>query len=122
MLVSSSMGSTAFQKGLGAIHSLSHPINGVNDVHHGLSNAIFMPYVISYNRFAIEKRIILLSSYLELEDQTFDGFLEWILDLRKQLSIPHTLKELNVKFDFDMLSKMALVDPSKCWSIYMLFG
>jgi alcohol dehydrogenase class IV len=112
MLVSSSMGSTAFQKGLGAIHSLSHPINGVNDVHHGLSNAIFMPYVISYNRFAIEKRIILLSSYLELEDQTFEGFLSWILELRKELSIPHTLKELNKEFDFDMLSQMALMDPS----------
>ena len=112
MLVSSTMGSTAFQKGLGAIHSLSHPINAVNDVHHGLSNAIFMPYVIKFNQPQIEERIISLSKYIDLDNQTFDGFLKWILDLRNKLSIPHTLKDLNLEFDFDKLSKMALVDPS----------
>ena len=112
MLVSSPMGSTAFQKGLGAIHSLSHPINAIHDLHHGLTNAIFMPYVIKFNQSVIEEKMKRLSKYIELKNQSFDGFLEWILDLRKQLSIPHTLKELNVKFDFDKLSKMALVDPS----------
>jgi alcohol dehydrogenase class IV len=112
MLVSSTMGSTAFQKGLGAIHSLSHPINAVNDVHHGLSNSIFMPYVIKFNQPQIEERIIALSKYIDLDNQTFDGFLQWILDLRNELSIPHTLKDLNLEFDFDKLSKMALVDPS----------
>ena len=112
MLVSSPMGSTAFQKGLGAIHSLSHPINAIHDLHHGLTNAIFMPYVIKFNQSVIEEKMERLSKYIELKNQSFDGFLEWILDLRKQLLIPHTLKELNVKFDFDMLSKMALVDPS----------
>ena len=112
MLVSSPMGSTAFQKGLGAIHSLSHPINAVHDIHHGLSNAIFMPYVIKYNKEAIEEKIIFLSNYLELKNRSFDGFLEWILCLRNQLSIPHTLKELHITFDFDKLSKMALDDPS----------
>ena len=112
MLVSSPMGSTAFQKGLGAIHSLSHPINAIHDLHHGLTNAIFMPYVIKFNQSVIEEKMEHLSKYIELKNQSFDGFLEWILDLRKQLLIPHTLKELNVKFDFDKLSKMALVDPS----------
>jgi alcohol dehydrogenase class IV len=112
MLVTSSMGSTAFQKGLGAIHSLSHPINAVNDIHHGLSNAIFMPYVLKFNKDIIEDRIILLSKYIELEDQTFDGFLNWVLKLRKDLSIPHTLRDLNVEFDFELLSPMALKDPS----------
>ena len=112
MLVSSPMGSTAFQKGLGAIHSLSHPINAIHDLHHGLTNAIFMPYVIKFNQSVIEEKMKRLSKYIELKNQSFDGFLEWILDLRKQLLIPHTLKELNVKFDFDKLSKMALVDPS----------
>ena len=112
MLVSSMMGSTAFQKGLGAIHSLSHPINAVNDVHHGLSNAIFMPYVLKFNQSQIEERIFFLSKYIDLENQSFDGFLQWILDLRNQLDIPHTLKDLNINFDFDKLSKMALVDPS----------
>ena len=112
MLVSSPMGSTAFQKGLGAIHSLSHPINAIHDLHHGLTNAIFMPYVIKFNQSVIEEKMERLSKYIELKNQSFDGFLEWILELRKQLLIPHTLKELNVKFDFDKLSKMALVDPS----------
>jgi alcohol dehydrogenase class IV len=112
MLVTSSMGSTAFQKGLGAIHSLSHPINAVNDIHHGLSNAIFMPYVLNFNKDVIEERIISLSKYLDLNKKSFDGFMEWILDLRSNLAIPHTLKELNVDFDFDLLSEMALKDPS----------
>ena len=65
MLVSSPMGSTAFQKGLGAIHSLSHPINAVHDLHHGLTNAIFMPYVLKFNQPAIESKLKLLSKYLE---------------------------------------------------------
>ena len=112
MLVTSSMGSTAFQKGLGVIHSLSHPINAVNDIHHGLSNAIFMPYVLKFNQNIIEDRIILLSKYIELKDQTFNGFMNWVLELRKDLSIPHTLKDLNVEFDFELLSPMALKDPS----------
>ena len=112
MLVTSSMGSTAFQKGLGAIHSLSHPINAVNDIHHGLSNAIFMPYVLKFNEPIINQRIELLTKYLELENSTFDGFLSWILKLRDELAIPHTLKELNQEFDFELLSEMALKDPS----------
>ena len=112
MLVTSSMGSTAFQKGLGAIHSLSHPINAVNDIHHGLSNAIFMPYVLNFNKDVIEERIISLSKYLDLNKKSFDGFMEWILELRSNLAIPHTLKELNVDFDFDLLSGMAIKDPS----------
>ena len=112
MLVSSPMGSTAFQKGLGAIHSLSHPVNALYDLHHGLTNEIFMPYVLKFNQAEIEARIILLSNYLELSDRSFNGFLNWILDLRKELSIPHTLKELKIEFDFDTLAEMALVDPS----------
>ena len=112
LLVTSAMGSTAFQKGLGLIHSLSHPINAVNDVHHGLSNAIFTPYVLKFNEPVIRERIILLTKYLEIDNQSFNGFMEWILSIRKDLRIPHTLKELKVDFDFDMLAKMALKDPS----------
>jgi len=114
MLVASSMGSTAFQKGLGAIHSLSHPINSIYDIHHGLSNAIFMPYVLSFNKIAIEDKIIKLSKYLELKDNTFDSFLNWILALRKELKIPHQLSEvIEVKTgDLEKLSLMALEDPS----------
>ena len=112
MLVTSSMGSTAFQKGLGAIHSLSHPINAVNDVHHGLSNAIFMPYVLKFNAPVITERIELLSKYLELENSSFDGFLEWVLHIRSELALPHTLKALDQEFNFELLSHMALKDPS----------
>ena len=114
MLTAASMGSTAFQKGLGGIHSLSHPVNAVNNIHHGLSNAIFMPYVLSFNRDAIENKIVKVSEYLDLKDRSFDGFLNWVLELRNNLNIPHKLSELieNSDFDLDKLSKMAFNDPS----------
>tara|TARA_B100000287_G_C20478466_1_gene720158 strand:- start:106 stop:942 length:837 start_codon:yes stop_codon:yes gene_type:complete len=114
MLVAASMGSTAFQKGLGAIHSLSHPINSVFNVHHGLTNAIFMPYVLSFNRKAIDKKVIEICKYLQLEDNTFDTFLNWILKLRNDLNIPHSLSDVIdiKKIDLKKLSSMALKDPS----------
>ena len=114
MLTAASMGSTAFQKGLGAIHSLSHPVNALNNIHHGVSNAIFMPYVLTFNKDVIQKKIIKISNYLDLEDKFFDGFVNWVLDLRKKLDIPHKLSEVidEKDFDLDRLSKMALDDPS----------
>jgi alcohol dehydrogenase class IV len=114
MLTAASMGSTAFQKGLGAIHSLSHPVNALNNVHHGLSNAIFMPYVLTFNKDVIEQKIIKICDYLELKNRSFIGFVNWVLDLRKKLEIPHKLSEVisEKDFDLDRLSKMALVDPS----------
>ena len=114
MLTAASMGSTAFQKGLGAIHSLSHPVNALNNIHHGLSNAIFMPYVLTFNKDVIEEKIIKICNYLELKDRSFDGFINWILDLRKKLDMPHKLSEVIKEEDLqlDRLSKMALKDPS----------
>ncbi|WP_435167163.1 iron-containing alcohol dehydrogenase [Candidatus Pelagibacter bacterium nBUS_28] len=114
MLTAASMGSTAFQKGLGAIHSLSHPVNALNNIHHGLSNAIFMPYVLTYNKDAIEKKIIKICDYLEFKDCSFNSFIQWVLDLRKKLDMPHKLSEVidEKDFDIDRLSKMALADPS----------
>ena len=114
MLTAASMGSTAFQKGLGGIHSLSHPVNALNNIHHGLSNAIFMPYVLTFNRDVIEEKIIKICDHLELEDRTFDGFINWVLKLRKDLDMPHKLSEvINEKdLQLDRLSKMALEDPS----------
>ena len=114
MLTAASMGSTAFQKGLGAIHSLSHPVNALNNIHHGLSNAIFMPYVLTFNKDVIEKKIIKICEYLEFQNKTFDGFLNWTLNLRKRLNIPHKLTDVIEadKIDIDRLSKMALDDPS----------
>jgi len=113
MLAGSSMGSTAFQKGLGAIHSLSHPVGAIYNSHHGLTNAVFMPYVLERNREAIEEKIIRISKYLSLENSTFEGFIKWILELRKELQIPHTLKELiNDDSKLEKMSELALQDPS----------
>ena len=113
MLVSSTMGSTAFQKGLGAIHSLSHPVGAIYNTHHGLTNGVFMPYVLKKNRPAIEDKIVSLSRYLNLNQPSFDSFLRWILELRKDLKIPHTLKELiNDNSKFEQMSIMAMNDPS----------
>jgi len=113
LLAASSMGSTAFQKGLGAIHSLSHPINAQFNIHHGLSNAIFMPYVLTFNRHSIEKKIVSICDYLDLE-KDFDSFLSWILDLRKKLNIPNKLSDVVdcTNLDLDKLSLMAFEDPS----------
>ena len=113
LLVASSMGSTAFQKGLGAIHSLSHPVNAQYNIHHGLSNAIFMPYVLTFNKASIEKKITSICDYLSL-DKKFDSFLSWILELRKELAIPHKLSDVMdcSKINLDELSLMAYEDPS----------
>ena len=113
MLSAALMGATAFQKGLGAIHSLSHPVNAQFNVHHGLSNAIFMPYVLTFNKNLIEKRIVSICDYLNL-DKNFESFLNWILDLRKKLNIPHKLSDVidTKKINLNKLSKMAFEDPS----------
>ena len=113
MLAASSMGSIAFQKGLGAIHSLSHPVGSIYNTHHGLTNAVFMPYVIKKNKDAIEGKLIALSRYLGFSNQSFDGFMTWILDLRESLQIPHTLEELiHEDTKLEEMSAMALVDPT----------
>ena len=113
LLSASSMGSAAFQKGLGAIHSLSHPVNSLFNIHHGLSNAIFMPYVLTFNKSSIEKKIVSICDYLDLE-KNFESFLKWILDLRASLDIPNKLSDVMdcSKINLDQLSQMALEDPS----------
>ena len=113
LLAASSMGSTAFQKGLGAIHSLSHPVNAQFNIHHGLSNAIFMPYVLTFNKSSIENKIVSICDYLDLE-KNFDNFLQWILDLRKKLNIPNKLSDVIdcSNLNLDELSLMAFEDPS----------
>ena len=113
LLAASSMGSTAFQKGLGAIHSLSHPVNAQFNIHHGLSNAIFMPYVLTFNKSSIENKIVSICDYLDLE-KNFDSFLQWILDLRKNLNIPNKLSDVMncSNLNLEELSLMAFEDPS----------
>ena len=113
MLVTSCMGSIAFQKGLGAIHSLSHPVGAIYNTHHGLTNAVFMPYVLKRNEKAIKDKITDLSKYLNLPNPSFQSFLDWVIDLRKLLKIPHTLKDLiHDDSKLEIMSEMALNDPS----------
>tara|TARA_B100001113_G_scaffold326760_1_gene299887 strand:- start:296 stop:1453 length:1158 start_codon:yes stop_codon:yes gene_type:complete len=113
MLAAASMGSTAFQKGLGAIHSLSHPVNSQFNVHHGLSNAIFMPYVLTFNKKEVSNKIISICEYLDIE-KSFEKFVGWIMDLREEFNVPHKLSEIidKEKIDLEKLSQMAFEDPS----------
>ncbi|HEU0100681.1 MAG TPA: iron-containing alcohol dehydrogenase, partial [Allosphingosinicella sp.] len=105
MLVAASMGATAFQKGLGGMHALSHPIGALLGSHHGLTNAVLMPYILTFNRRAVEERLARLAAYIGLADASFDGFLAWIVELRASLGIPHRLSELDVsEADLDRIA------------------
>jgi alcohol dehydrogenase len=113
MLAAAAMGATAFQKGLGGMHALSHPIGALVGSHHGLTNAVLMPYVLAYNRPAIEDRLARLAGYIGLVEASFAGFLDWIVELRRRLAIPATLGELGVAPEtLDRIAAMAEQDPS----------
>ncbi len=112
MLVASAMGATAFQRGLGGIHALAHPFGGLYDAHHGLLNGIIMPYVLKANRRKIEKDIERAAAYLGIKGG-FNGFLKWILALRKEIGIPHALKDIGIDTKrLDEVAAMAIKDPS----------
>ncbi len=96
MLAAATMGATAFQKGLGATHSIAHPLGVLYDTPHGLANAVILPYVMVYNRPAIEDRMPLLARVLDLPRADFDGVLDWLLGFRKALGIPASLGEVQV--------------------------
>ena len=113
MQVASSMGATAFQKGLGAMHSLSHPCSAVYDTHHGLTNAVVMPYVLEFNRPAVEGKMAALARWLGFGETGFEGVMRWVLDLRARIGIPHTLREIGVPPEAaSRFAPAALVDPS----------
>jgi alcohol dehydrogenase len=112
MMSAAAMGATAFQKGLGAIHALSHPVGALYDTHHGMTNAVFMPYVLVFNRAAIEGKIARLAGYLRISGG-FDGFLKAVLKLREEIGVPHTLAGLKVDASRrDEIAEMAIVDPT----------
>jgi alcohol dehydrogenase class IV len=96
LLVASSMGATAFQKGLGAMHALAHPMGAHYNAHHGLLNAIVMPYVLHANRSAIEPKITELARYLDLKDPSFDAFFDWVLNLRTEIGIAPRLLDIGI--------------------------
>ena len=113
MFAAASMGATAFQKGLGAIHSVSHPVGARYDTHHGLTNGVIFPYVIVCNRAAIADKIPHIARALDLPGRDFDAVLDWILAFRKKLGVPHTLAELGVKeADAGIIAADAVKDPT----------
>ena len=113
MLVASSMGATAFQKGLGAMHSLSHPCGANLNTHHGLTNAVVMPYVLAWNKRVLEQKLARLAAYLGLQDHSFDGVLDWILELRRAIGIPNTLSDIGVREEHAAeFAPQAFADPS----------
>jgi len=113
MFAAASMGATAFQKGLGAIHSVSHPVGARHDTHHGLTNGVIFPYVLVCNREAIADKIPNIARALDLPARDFDAVLRWLLDFRKKLNVPHTLAELGVKeSDAKAIASDAVRDPT----------
>ncbi|WP_160105540.1 iron-containing alcohol dehydrogenase [Pseudomonas izuensis] len=113
MLIASAMAAVAFQKGLGGVHALAHPLGARYHKHHGLLNAILLPYVLIANRETISVDIGRLARYLELEQPDFEGFLAWVLVLRKRLGIPHSLSEIGLDAGAaDWVGEQALADIS----------
>jgi alcohol dehydrogenase len=112
MLVASMMGAAAFQKGLGAIHSVTHPVNSLYNSHHGTTNGTVMPFVLEYNRSAIESKFDRLGRYINISGG-LDGIIDWVNNLKKEMNIPHSLKDMGVQLgDEEKLSKLAFEDPS----------
>ncbi len=112
MFAAAMMGGVAFQKGLGAVHSLAHPLGALHDIQHGLANGVILPYVVAFNRPAIEDKVKRVAHMLDIEGG-FEGFQDWLLSFRKELGIPHTLAELGVTgADADEVAVKALADPS----------
>ena len=112
MMSAAAMGATAFQKGLGAMHALSHPVGANYNTHHGTTNAVVMLSVLEFNRAAIEQRIERLAAYLDI-DGGFDGFVTHLRELNESLGIPSTLGDLGVKSaDWELLASQAIEDPS----------
>ena len=113
MMSAAVMGATAFQKGLGAVHSLSHPVGSIYDTHHGLTNAIFMPYVMNFNQSVIKDRMDLLARFLGLPGTGYSAVMDWVLELRQTFNIANTPHELGVEESrLNELSEMAANDPT----------
>jgi alcohol dehydrogenase class IV len=113
MLAGASMGATAFQKGLGGVHAIAHPVGSWFNTHHGLTNAIILPYVMAYNRRAIGEKAEDISRVLNLPQRGYDGFLAWVLQMRRDLGIPHSLAEIGVHTNnAAVIGSEAAIDPS----------
>ncbi len=113
MLAAASMGAIAFQKGLGGVHAISHAVGAMYRTHHGLTNAIVLPYVMVHNRDHIEDRMKPIAQVVGLAETNFEAVLQWVLAFRRDLGIPHTLAELDVPLDqAKEVGRLAAEDPS----------
>jgi alcohol dehydrogenase class IV len=113
MLAAASMGATAFQKGLGAVHAIAHPVGSWFDTHHGLTNAVILPYVMIANRDAIAEKSQVIARVLNLQTPNFDGLLRWTLAFREKLGIPHALAAIGVNVsNSSVIGREAELDPS----------
>jgi alcohol dehydrogenase class IV len=113
MLAAASMGATAFQKGLGAVHAIAHPVGSFFDTHHGLTNAVILPYVMVHNRDAIADRLKVVARMLDLPRPGFEGVLDWVLAFRKEVGIPNSLAEIGVTLrNPEEIGREAALDPS----------
>jgi alcohol dehydrogenase class IV len=113
MLAAASMGATAFQKGLGAVHAIAHPVGSWFNTHHGLTNAVILPYVMTYNQRVIADKAAVIARVLDLSTPGFDGLLAWVLEIRRNLGMPHSLADLGVSADkAEIIGREAAIDPS----------
>ena len=113
MLAAASMGATAFQKGLGGVHAIAHPVGSWFNTHHGLTNAVILPYIMTFNRNAIADKTDVIARVLDLPVRGFDGFLAWVLAMRRELGIPHSLAAIGVSADkAAIIGREAAIDPS----------
>jgi len=113
MLAAASMGATAFQKGLGAVHAIAHPVGSWFNTHHGLTNAVVLPYVMAFNRAAISRQCEVISRALDLPSRGYEAVFSWVLGLRRELNIPHTLADIGVTIDkAPVIGSEAAIDPS----------
>ncbi len=113
MLAAATMGATAFQKGLGGVHAIAHPVGAYFNTHHGLTNAVLLPYVLVHNQTAIEAKLPVIASVLNLSGQPFEAVLNWTLAFRRRLNIPHALTDIGVTLSNpDTIGHEAALDPS----------
>ncbi len=111
MMIGSSMGAIAFQKGLGVVHSLAHPLSTLLDMHHGLANAIMIPYGMKFNIAGFEDKFVRMAQNIGLEDQSGEGIVNWLFDLNKKLGLPTKLSDAGVKAEhLDQLADLAILD------------
>src|SRR5258708_31624724 len=113
MLAAASMGATAFQKGLGGVHAIAHPVGSWFNTHHGLTNAVLLPYVMTFNRRAIADKTAVIARVLDLPAHSYEGFFDWVLKMRRDLGIPHSLADIGVSTDkAAIIGREAAIDPS----------